>query len=301
MSLPASDTTTPAARRSRLRFWGVHILRVILLVFVGLGVFLYFIQNKLVFPGAATQGQPDAILIQGSGNELLTLQARDGTRITALFGKALTSDGQPLADASGRPTVIFFYGNGACMAYSTDVFDHVRRLGANMIIPDYEGYGMSAGKPSEAGCYAAADAAYDYLLGRDDIDKSKIVAMGWSLGGATAIDLASRRPVAGLITISAFTNLRDMAHRVIPWFPVSWILKYRFDNLAKLPGIKCPILIVHGNKDDLVPVAMAGRLAAVAGGKVTRMNVPDGGHENVFDAGGARLQEQLDQFLKDLQ
>ena len=82
-----------------------------------------------------------------------------GRAIVALFGKALQRDGQPMADAGHRPTIIYFYGNGACMAYSTDVFDHVRRLGANVIVPDFEGYGMSGGKPSEAGCYAAADAA----------------------------------------------------------------------------------------------------------------------------------------------
>jgi len=300
MSLPGSDTTTPAARRSRLRRWTVRIARLFVLVFAGLAVFLYFIQDKLIFPGSDTQGQRDATLTEGEDYSLLTLHAHDGTRLTALFGRALTGDGQPLADVADCPTVIFFYGNGACMAYSTDVFDHLRRLGANVIIPDYEGYGMSAGKPSEAGCYTTADAAYDYLLGRNDINRSKIVSMGWSLGGAVAIDLAHRRPVAGLITISAFTNLRDMAHRVLPWFPVSWILKYKFDNLAKLPEIKCPVLIIHGGRDDIVPFKMAGRLAAIAGGKVTKFDIPDAGHENVFDAGGEALLNQIEQFFHDL-
>ena len=128
------------------------------------------------------------------------------------------------------PTIIYFYGNGACMAYSTDVFEHFRRLGANVIIPDFEGYGMSGGKPSEAGCYAAADVAYKYLLSRDDVDSKYIVAIGWSLGAAVAIDLASRRHVAGLVTVSAFTSLRDMAQQFISWLPMSLILKYRFDN-----------------------------------------------------------------------
>ena len=67
-------------------------------------------------------------------------------------------------DAGQRTTIIYFYGNGACMAYSMDVFEELRARGFNVIIPDYEGYGMSEGKPSESGCYAAADAVYDYLL-----------------------------------------------------------------------------------------------------------------------------------------
>ena len=299
MSSPGPPTT-PIPRRGPLRRWGVRIARAIVLVFAGLAMFLYFIQDRLVFPGSELQGQRDATLTEGENNSLLTLHTRDGTRITALFGLALTSDGLPIADVKDRPTILFFYGNGACMAYSTDVFDALRRLGVNVLIPDYEGYGMSAGRPSEAGCYATADAAYDYLLGRDDIDRGKIVAMGWSLGGAVAIDFASRRPVAGLITISAFTNLRDMAHRVLPWFPVSWILKYRFANLDKLPEIKCPILIIHGTRDDLVPFSMAARVAAAAGGKVTRFDVHGAGHENVFDMGGDAMLKTIAQFLNSL-
>ncbi|MGD0388976.1 MAG: alpha/beta hydrolase [Tepidisphaeraceae bacterium] len=224
----------------------MRILRIAVLVYLGVALVIFAIQDSLIFPGASTQGQRDAILTQGHGYELLSLHTAGGTPIAALFGKALQSDGQPLADVRHRPTVIFFYGNGSCMAHSTDVFNHVRRLGVNIIIPEFEGYGMSAGKPSEKGCYAAADTAYDYVLSRGDIDAKKIVPVGWSLGAAAAMDLASRRPVAGLVTISAFTSLRDMAHQTIPWLPTSLLLKYRFDNVGKLAGISCPILIIHG-------------------------------------------------------
>jgi hypothetical protein len=264
---------------------------------VGLGAIVFFIQDRFIFPGADTQGERDALLTQGTNNEILSLRANDGTRIAALFGSALQSDGQPLADNRACPTVIYFYGNGSCMAYSMDVFDHARRLGANIIIPDYEGYGMSAGKPSESGCYAAADVAYDYLLSRKDIDPKRIVPMGWSLGGAVAIDLANRRPAAGLVTISAFTNLRAMAHQFVPWAPLSLILKYRFDNLKKLTEISCPILIAHGTLDELVPARMAGELAAVAKGKVTRYDVMDAGHNDVYDVGGEKLWNQIGDFL----
>jgi hypothetical protein len=275
----------------------MRVFRIAALVYLGMALVIFAIQNSLIFPGASTQGQRDAILTQGHGNELLWLHTAGGTRIAALFGKALQSDGQPLADVHDRPTVIYFYGNGSCMAYSTDVFDHVRRLGANVIIPEFEGYGMSAGKPSEKGCYAAADAACDYLLGRNDIDARKIVLMGWSLGAAAAIDLASRRHVAGLVTLSAFTSLRDMAHQSIPWLPTSLLLKYRFDNVGKLPGISCPILIVHGIDDDIVPFEMAARLAASAKGKVARMNVQGAGHNDIFDTGGDKLWLRLGEFL----
>jgi hypothetical protein len=297
MSLPASDVPIKPRRKSPLRRWTWRVLRVAVLAYLGVALVIFAIQDYLIFPGASTQGQRDAILTQGYGNELLSLHTAGGTKIAALFGKALQSDGQPLADVHNRPSVIYFYGNGSCMAYSTEVFDHVRRLGANVIIVEFEGYGMSAGKPSEKGCYAAADAAYDYLLGRNDIDANKIVVMGWSLGAAAAIDLASRRPVVGLVTLSAFTSLRDMAHQVIPWLPTSLLLKYRFDNVGKLPRISCPILIIHGIDDDIVPFEMAQRLADSANGKAARMNIQGAGHNDIFDAGGEKLWIRLGKFL----
>ncbi len=298
MTLPPSEISTAAPRRSRVWLWTFRIVRACLLGYLGVCVIVYSIQNSYVFPGAAaTQGQKDGSISPGYNDKLLALRAEDGTLITALFGKALQHNGLPLANAEHRPTIIYFYGNGACMAYSTDVFEHFRRLGANVIIPDFEGYGMSGGKPSEVGCYAAADVAYKYLLSRDDVDSKKIVAIGWSLGAAVATDLASRRHVSGLVTVSAFTSLRDMAQQFITWLPMSLILKYRFDNEKKFAEISCPVLIVHGTDDELVPFAMSRQLAAVAKGKVTRFDVEGGRHNDIFEAGGLGLLNQIGSFM----
>ena len=125
--------------------------------------------------------------------------------------------------------------------------------------------------------------------------------MGWSLGGAVAIDLASRKPIVGIITVSAFTNMAAVAHQLIPWLPVSLILKYRFDSDRKLAGMSCPILIVHGMQDDLVPFKMAAGLAAAAKGKVTRYNIQGGGHNDIFDVGGQALLGEIDKFLSQFQ
>jgi hypothetical protein len=168
-------------------------------------------------------------------------------------------------------------------------FWRFRRMGANIIMPDFPGYGMSGGKPSEKGFYAAADAVYDYVTQRPGIDRDRIVAAGWSMGGAVAIDLAARRRVAALETISAFTTLPAVAHAVTPWLPVSWILRSRFDNLAKIGSITCPIFIAHGELDQIVPPAMAGQLAAATRGKVVPFMVQGAGHNDVFDAGGDAL------------
>jgi uncharacterized protein len=277
-----------------------RIVRIALLVYLGLLLVLFEIQDSLVFPGSATQGQSDAQVVPTGDSELLSLRSPDGVHIAALFGNALSTEGRPLAPDAHRPTVIFLYGNGACIAYCTNIFDQLRRQGLNVIIPDFEGFGMSGGKASEKGCYAAADAAYDFLIGPGRVDNRRIVVIGWSLGAAAAIDLASRRPVAGLVTISAFTNLADMARQMVHWVPVSFVLKYRFDNLSKLARITCPILIVHGTTDELVPFWMAAKLAAAAHGNVQRYNVQGAGHNDIFDVGGEHLMTRLKTFIAKL-
>ncbi|MDP9174301.1 MAG: alpha/beta hydrolase [Planctomycetota bacterium] len=283
------------------KFWRrryIRLLRIGLLIYLGLILVFYFLQTSLIFPGAATKGQRDALLHPGANYELLMLRAKDGSRIAAIFGKALQPDGQPVADADKRPSVLYFYGNGACMAYSMDIFDHFRRMGVNVIIPDFEGYGMSDGAPSEVGCYAAADAAYDYLLSRADIDHSRFIATGWSLGGAVAIDLASRRPVVGLATFSAFTRMADMAHHIMPYLPTSLFLKFHFDNRAKIKTIAVPTLLAHGTIDDIVPPRMCNELAAVVGGKVTCIRVEGGGHNDIFDVGGQSFAGSIQAFFE---
>jgi pimeloyl-ACP methyl ester carboxylesterase len=303
MSVSEQSVPTVSSRfKSRLRWWLVRVLRVAAMVYLGLALIMYSIQDKYVFPGMATQGHRDALVpARPATYELVWLKTRSGERIASILGNAQTITGAPVDDARAYPTIIFFYGNGGCVAYSVDVFQHLRRLGANVMIADYPGYGMSSGKPSEAGCYETADAEYDYLQHRADIDPKKIVSAGQSLGGAVAVDLASRRPVAGLITISAFTSLADMARQLIHWVPLSWVLKYRFDNVDKIRDVKCPILIIHGMDDELVPYTSAARLNAAAGGHVTRVNVEDAGHNDIFDVGYVQIYHAIRQLIAPLQ
>jgi fermentation-respiration switch protein FrsA (DUF1100 family) len=255
------------------------------------------LERVLVFPGADSQGRPDAVIPPSSDYELVHLQTRDGTRIVAQFGRALASAGKAAADMKGAPTVIFFYGNGAYAAQMGGEFGHFRRLGMNVLLPEYPGYGMSGGKPSERGCYEAADAAYDYLQGRPDIDRGRIVAAGWSMGSAVAVDLASRHKVAALVTVSAFTTMPDVARALQPWAPVSLIIRSRFSSIEKIPAVTCPILIVHGSRDESVPPAMAGQLAAAARARVASYTVAGGGHNDVFAVGGDALWESVRGFI----
>jgi len=283
-------------RKRRLRKIAVGLL----CLYLTLCVIMFSIQNWMIFPGHATQGQAQAIIHPSPAFELLHLKTADGDSIVAIFGVATDSRDQPLTDSASQPTILFFYGNAMCLADSFGQFQEFRRLGANLMIVEYPGYGMSDGKPSERSLYAAADAAYEHLMHRSDIDVRKIVVAGWSLGGAIAINLAAHHPVAGLATFSAFTNMPDMAHNLMPWLPTSLLVRARFDNEEKIKTIACPIFIAHGTHDTIVPFAMSRRLVAAAKGPVTSVEV-DSDHNDIFDSGGEALDARFGQFLRQIQ
>ena len=200
---------------------------------------------------------------------------------------------------------MYFYGNGMCLETSYYEFGQFRQLGCSVLIPEYPGYGISSGWASESGCYEAADAAYHYLTETLHAHPAQIVVAGWSLGAAVAIDLAAREQVAGLIVLSAFTNLPEQAHAMLPWVPQSVVrlfIKECFDNLSKIRQVTCPIFIGHGTQDELVPFAMAERLAQAARqrGPVTFLPIRGCGHNELFEVGGYTLWTAIWDFTTNL-
>lgn len=274
-------------RRFRLA-WRLSSLFVLL--YLGVAGLLYGIQDSLVFPGHDTQGREWATVQPLQGTELVHLKTADGVPIVGLFGGATNSHINPL-------TVLYFYGNGECVSASLKEFQTVRSMGVNTLIVDYTGYGMSGGNPSERGFYQTADAAYNYLIHTRHISPERLIIMGRSIGGAVAVDLASRRPAHGLITFSAFTSLPNVSRSLYPFLPIASLLRYRFDNEAKISRVSCPILLAHGQKDTLVPFFMSEQLAKTAKSHVTRLILPKSGHNDVFDTEKAEVTVGIQDFL----
>jgi pimeloyl-ACP methyl ester carboxylesterase len=261
----------------------------------------YSLQTRMLFPGADTQGTDEARFTPPPGAELVTLQTNGGDRVVALFCPARTADGTIDPDAARRPTLMYFYGNGMCLRDAVDhTLDRFAKLGVNLLLPDYVGYGLSGGDPGEAGCYATADACYEHLLTRRDIDPSRIVAVGRSLGGAVAIDLASRRKLAGVVAFSTFSRMKDMVHRFSPLIPTTLLLRHKFDSQDKIKRVTCPILLGHGRVDSMVPCEMSETLAAAATAPVTRLVVEDADHNDLFEIGEAQILAALRSFLANL-
>ncbi len=261
---------------------------------------LYLRQAELIFPGATTQGADAARFTTPSDSELIELRTPPGDEVAALFGPALDAAGDLTPKPEAAPTLLVFYGNGMCLADSLPMFERFRKLEANVLIVEYPGYGLSSGRPGEQAWYRAADTALAYLRQRNDIDSRRIVAVGRSIGGGVAIDLAARQPLAGVITLSTFTSLVDVAAPRFPQFPVAALLRHRFESLTKIDQVRCPVLLIHGTEDEIVPFAMRDRLAEAAVGPVTRLDIPGAGHNNLFSVDGDRVLQQMREFLATL-
>ena len=283
-------------RRAAIRLFGF-----LLILYLAVCIVLYALQTSMIFPGRSTQGQRQAVVPPSrSGDyELVMLTKASGTRIVTAFGKAMSRDGTILPDAPSRPMILLFYGNGMCLADAMVWLRDFRKLGANVMIPDYAGYGMSGGQPSEQSFCQTADACWEYLVSRPDIDKSKIIAAGVSIGGAVAIDLAARKPAYALATFSTFTSMPDMARDLFPWLPTSLLLKHRFESESKIRQIKVPIFIAHGTHDQIIPFPMSERLRKAAGGPVTYVTA-ETDHNDLFELAGDELLDALGRFIDSL-
>jgi pimeloyl-ACP methyl ester carboxylesterase len=269
----------------------------VVLAYLACGLLIYLAQDAIVFPGRDTQGAPEAEVTPPAGSEVVRLAAGDGETVAALFGPALRPDGKPHPEAAARPTILLFYGNGTWLAAAVPEMEEYRRLGANVLLAEYLGYGMSGGSACETGCYATADAAYEHAVSRPDVHPGRIVPVGFSLGGAVAIDLASRKPVAGVAAFNTFTSLVEMAQRQFPFLPAAPLVRHRFESRTKIARVTCPILLAHGTEDALIPFEMCGRLEAAAGGPVTRISVRGAGHNDLMQVGGAEVRRALSRLL----
>jgi fermentation-respiration switch protein FrsA (DUF1100 family) len=171
----------------------------------------------------------------------------------------------PTADWDpARGAVLFFHGTGGNLSYrGQSVVRWQEELGASLFLIDYPGYGRSTGRPSEAGCYAAADAAYDWAVEKLRVPPDRVVVYGGSLGGAVAIDLVSRRPHQALVVVSAFSSVRDVVRERHPLVPSAFV-QTRFDNLEKIARCRRPVFIAHGTADRVIPVTHGERLFAAA-------------------------------------
>jgi hypothetical protein len=238
-------------------------------VYGALGVAGYLAQRKLMyFPDTAHTLPADVGLASVAER---VLSAPDGARIVAWYGTA----------RPGKPTLLYFHGNGGSLAIRAQRIARFMGEGWGVYMMTYRGYGGSSGSPSEAANVADARLAYDALV-REGVAPRSIVAYGESLGTGIAVQLAAQAPVAGVILESPYTSIVDVAARTYPLVPVRLILVDRYETTRYIAGIRAPLLILHGERDGVVPVSMGRELARLAPEPKRLVVFPDGNHSDLY-------------------
>ena len=208
--------------------------------YLALTIFGAFFTDSIIFQPPSPGYRDDA--------SVLKLTSTDGARISAKY----------FPNANATFTLLFSHGNAEDIGYDTSFLKAVHDAGFAVFAYDYQGYGTSDGRPSEEHVYEDNEAAYNFLTNELHVPPNRIIAWGRSLGAAAAVDLAARRPVAGLIMESAFTS----AFRVLTRFPLLPFDKY--PNLNKIRSVHCPVLVVHGKSDRIISFYHGQTLYAAA-------------------------------------
>ena len=216
----------------------------------------------------------------------------DGVRIKTPTGEL---SALYLPNPSARFTLWYFHGNAEDLGNIESRLRKLRDLGFSVFAYDYPGYGLSSGSPSEAGIYESTRVALDYLRKNHGITPEKLVVYGRSMGGGAAVDLATKEPVAGLILESAFTSVyRVMTHwKLLPFD--------QFENLKKIPSVRCPVLVIHGKEDHIVPFYHGEALYAAVKSKKEHLWVDLAGHNNIEVMAGEEFWNSVVAFSRTLE
>ena len=197
------------------------------------------------------------------------------------------------APTEAKPVLIFAHGNAELIDFWPDEFSRFASHGIAVFLVEYPGYGRSAGHPSQKTITETFTAAYDYVVERSDVDPSRVILMGRSLGGGAVCALGSKRPCAAMILMSTFTSIKTFAKRFL--VPPA-LVRDPFDNLAFVSTFNNPVLVIHGKQDDLIPLSHGLKLARAA--KNARMHTYACKH-NDCPPSWEQLEEDIILFLRE--
>lgn len=266
--------------KRRLLIW----LLTALALYVALCALLWLFQARLIFlPGGGNWD--DSPADAGLSFRELRLPVERGETIHAWH----------VPHPNARATVLFCHGNAGTLRGRIGLVEAMHRLGFASLFFDYRGYGKSDGSPSERNTYADCDAAWRWLTTEGNVPPERIVLWGRSLGGAVAVECASRRRVAALVVESSFSSLVDAAAHHYPWAPVRLLLRHRFDAAARVGSIDAPKLFAIFDDDRVVPPRFGRRLFDAAAEPKTLLALP-GDHDSAL-VYTVDARARLDRFL----
>lgn len=237
-------------------------------------LFAAFFANRIIFPVPAVSYK--------DGPNTFKLETDEGARITSMYLKA----------SDARQLLLYSHGNGEDIGMVYRSLTRFQKNGISVLLYDYPGYGTSSHKPTEAGVYAAADAAYEYATQTLNFAPEQIVLYGYSLGSGPSCWLAERYPINRLILEGAFTSTFRVVSRtkLLPWD--------KFDNFSRLSAIECPILFVHGTDDRIVPFSHAKRNWKAFTGEKQKLWVEGAGHVDLQKVAGSLYWDTVITFIQ---
>lgn len=254
----------------------LKVLVALALLYLLLAAYAWVVSDSMIFhPEHSKDPEPPGVF---------KLRTSDGALISALY----------LKNDSARHTILFSYGNASSLGNSYEFLQWLHSLGFSVFAYDYRGYGSSQGLPSEGALYRDIDAAYEYLTDNLKAPPERIVAFGQSLGGAVAVDLASRRRLGGLIVESSFVS----AFRVMTRVPVLPFDK--FNSVRKIGRVSCPVLVIHGDSDHTIPIWHGRALFRAAPPPKRILEVPGGDHLNIPEDFLETYAKELAEFTSSL-
>jgi hypothetical protein len=219
----------------------------------------------------------------------------EDVRLTTADGETLHGWFVPARDA--RATVLYFHGNAGNISHRLDRIARFHQMGLTVFIIDYRGYGQSSGRPSEAGTYEDATAAWRYLTQTRGLPPERVIVFGRSLGAAVGAWLATQTTPRALILESAFTSAPDLGAEVYPWLPVRLLSRIQYPVRDYLKGIHCPVLIVHSRADEIIPFHHGQQLFAAAHPPKEFLEI-EGGHNEGFLVSGPGYVNGLEAFIR---
>jgi fermentation-respiration switch protein FrsA (DUF1100 family) len=291
-----------------INFWankdfGWRMARIVVLLCACLaGYVMLFEDSFIYFPSKYPAGRWERGTPQAREGQIVAeiqdvqLTSADGVRLHGWYSTPRRIQDSALQPLNARATLLFLHGNAGNISDRYEIVVELMQLPVNVLIIDYRGYGKSEGSPSERGLYDDARAAWDYLTTARGIPASNIVIFGESLGGAVAIDLASKVEPCGLVVQSSFTSIADMAAEVLPFVP-RFIIRTKMDSLSKIVNVSCPKLFIHSQTDEIIPYRLGRRLFDAAREPKQFYEVKNASHNLMNVIGGAAYYNALRTFI----
>ena len=251
---------------------------------------LFLARNRIVFPmRGGPAGGPQRFGFPNGEN--VAIAVADGARLTGWL--------LPPPEPTPKPwtVLLWFHGNGETVAGLAPVLRAFQHPHAALLALDFRGYGASTGTPTVANAVQDADAAIAWLRSHLDVFPDRIVVYGRSVGSGPAIQAAATHRVAGLVLESAFTSLAAMARVHFKIFP-SFLAGLGFDNLNTIARVACPVLVIHGDRDRTIPIAMGRALAKRAPLVHEFWVIPRADHNDTYTLGGDAYAKRVRQFVE---